>query len=338
MSLRLRLALFFAAAVGVALILFAGTALLVVATESKTQGADADEMSDDIGQLLRAMAISAPIAIAGAAALGYGLAKRALKPLREASARARAAHASELDLTLPVGTGGEEWDDLAGTLNSLLSDARGSLSRIRHFTADAAHELRTPLTAIIGTADVALRKERSNDELRTALGDVREESARLARVVEALLTLARADSKQLLAARTATPLAQLARDAMAQAGAQPGALELSGEPSVECDPVLLVRALRNLVENGLTHGGGAVHVAVGPAARVVVRDEGPGIDPALLPQLFQRFRRGDASRSTEGIGLGLALARAIVEAHGGSLKALPAAKGAAFEVLLPAAT
>jgi signal transduction histidine kinase len=352
-KLRGRLALSFAGAVAAALVIFCATAAFVLVQSERREArehgqseASADaEAAEDLRQMLQAMVLAAPLAIAGAAALGLWLARSALEPLREASARAVAARASELDLTLPVGIHGDEWDDLAGTLNSLLADARGSMARVRTFTADAAHELRTPLTAMIGEVDVTLRRERSPDELRAALGNVREEALVLARVVDALLTLARADAKSLVRSTAPAALEDLAREAAAQALAQvknPSArVDVQpGAATVACEPVLLLRALKNLIENGLTHGGGEVEVRIDAEqgmGRVLVRDKGPGIDRALLPQLFQRFRRGDGSRSSHGVGLGLSLARALVEAQGGSVRALDAAPGATFELLVPLA-
>src|SRR5207245_10931770 len=100
-----------------------------------------------------------------ARALGRG----ARAPMRGAGRRAAAARASDWNLTLPKTGADDEWDELAGTLNALLEDARGSLLRMRRFTADAAHELRTPVTTIIGEAEVALRRDRSVEELRSAL-------------------------------------------------------------------------------------------------------------------------------------------------------------------------
>jgi signal transduction histidine kinase len=339
-KLRSRFALSFAGAVAVAVLVFGASAALVLYTQEHGK---TEEAIDDVKQMIVAMLIAAPIAIAGAAVVGAWLARRALRPLLDASARVRAARASELDLTLPVGVRGDEWDDLAKTLNSLLVDARDSLSRIRTFTADAAHEMRTPLTAIIGEVDVTLRRERSAEELRAALSTVRAESTRLARVLEALLTLARADAGSLVTRTSPEPLEKLAREAASQAlGVAQGSVDVQGgEAQVQCEPTLLLRALRNLIENGLTHGGGQVEVLVsseGGMGRVLVRDGGPGIDGALGPQLFQRFRRGDRSRSSGGIGLGLSLARALVEAQGGSLRALTPARGAEFELRIPLAT
>jgi two-component system heavy metal sensor histidine kinase CusS len=336
LSLRARLALSFAGAVAAALLVFGAAvgALLVQAErlEMARTGIDTGDLYEDLRRVGWAMAVLLPVAAVGAAALGVWLAGRAVAPLREANARALSARASELDLTLPLRGAGDEWDQLAATLNALLADGRRSLERIRRFTSDAAHELRTPLTAILGEAEVTLRRERSAGELRAALTVVREEAARLAALVEALLSLARADAKALLGARVPCDLAELARAAK-------GDIFITGAaPPVLADRVLLQRALGNLIENGVRHGGGEVRVelsSTGGQARALVKDSGPGIPPQLQPILFERFARGDAARTSGGVGLGLSLARAIAEAHGGSLQLLPSDKGAAFELLLP---
>jgi two-component system OmpR family sensor kinase len=110
-------------------------------------------------------------------------------------------------------------------------------------------------------------------------------------------------------------------------------------PPVRGDRLLLLRAVRNVIGNGLRHGGGRVEANVsteGGRARVRILDRGPGVPLSLQPSLFQRFARADESRSTSGLGLGLSLARAIAEAHGGSLTLLPSPSGALFELSLPA--
>ena len=107
---------------------------------------------------------------------------------------------------------------------------------------------------------------------------------------------------------------------------------------MSCDRVLVVQALRNLLENGLRHGGGRVFVRTrraGERACVRIEDRGSGIPPDLLPLLFHRFARADLARSDGGLGLGLSLARAIIEAHGGTLELVPSKSGAAFELELP---
>jgi signal transduction histidine kinase len=344
LSLRARLALSFAAAVAGALVVFS---LAVVGVLAASERDEPDAISESASRVLFSMALVAPFAIGGAAALGFWLARRAVAPLREASVRARAARASELDLTLPVGGAGDEWEELAGTLNTLLADGRGALERIRRFTADAAHELRTPLTVIMGEAEVALRRERGADELRASLGIVREEADRLAGVLDALLTLARADAGTLLGKGGRCPLDEVVREAVtrAEAGAQRSQasgvrVTVAGSgPWIQGERVLLVQALRNVIENGLRYGGGRVDIELAETpgwVLVRVADQGPGIPAALQPLLFQRFARADEARSTRGLGLGLAIARAIAEAHGGALALVPSARGAVFEFRLPA--
>ena len=355
-SLRARLALSFAAAVAGSLIAFSCTVIAVMTAaeqgerhavgEGEVGSVEENDLHQDVHRVLVAMALAAPFAIGGAAALGLWFARRALAPLKEASARGRAARAAELDLTLPVRGTGDEWDELATTLNTLLADGRSALERIRRFTADAAHELRTPLTAIIGEAEVCLRRERTVDELRLSLTSVREDAVRLAGVVDALLTLARADSGTLLAATEPCALEAVAREAAERAladrrhaGLPEGQVEVSGSSGhVRGDHVLLVRALRNLIDNGLRHGGGQVSVRLCEAgsgrARIEVADSGPGIPAELRPKLFERFARADPARSSGGLGLGLAIARAIAKAHGGSLELKPSPSGALFELEL----
>jgi methyl-accepting chemotaxis protein len=138
LTLRARLALSFAAAVAGALLVFSAVVVAVFSLSEMSDKAE-EEIGENTRRVLISMAIAAPAAIGGAAGLGLWLARRAVAPLQEASARARAARSSELDLTLPVRGTGDEWDELAGTLNALLADARGAMDRIRRFTADAAH-------------------------------------------------------------------------------------------------------------------------------------------------------------------------------------------------------
>ena len=331
LSLRARLALSFAGATAVALVLFGTVVAFVITAAERAEAASLGipvAAEDELGSQLRlvggALAVSLPLAVLGAAALGLWLANQSLKPLREASVRARAARASALDLTLPQSGSGDEWDELATTLNALLAEARSAMERIRRFTADAAHELRTPLTAIIGEAEVTLRRERTKEELAASLAEVRDEGKRLAAVVEALLTLARADAGTLLANRVPCELGELAREA---AGSSAALVEVRGSAQTSGDRVLLVRVLKNLIDNGLRHGGGRVSVEASlrdGRASAVVADEGPGISAALLPRLFERFARGDEARSG-----------GIAEAHGGTLELHESTRGARFELLLP---
>ncbi|MFL5318732.1 MAG: sensor histidine kinase [Myxococcaceae bacterium] len=348
-NLRMQLALWFGLAVALSLAIFSAAVITAIWLDEEAEHAaetvpTPSDVADDLRRVLWAMLAAAPFGIGGAMALGYFVAGRALAPLREADARARAAHASsELDLRLPVTGRDDEWDALANTMNELLATARKSMERIRGFTADAAHELRTPLTAIMGEADVTLRRERTPEELRAALTTIRGEAARLADIIAKLLVLARADEQKLLAQRMPVDLLQVAKKAAARwtpnAVQSNRSVTVTGESTeAQADPALLEHLFDNLINNALTHGGGAVKVSVNGQngdAKVRVSDDGSGIPDELAPTVFERFVRGDASRSGGGFGLGLSLALEIARAHGGTLVLESARAPTSFLVTLP---
>jgi two-component system heavy metal sensor histidine kinase CusS len=347
-SLRTRMALVFAAVVACALLLFGGAALGVLVLEIRRESHREEPDEEDIKtlhQALKAMALTAPIAIGGAALVGMLLARRALAPMREASDRARLARASSLDLALPVRGTGDEWDVLATTLNDLLRSARESMDRIQRFTSDAAHELRTPLTSIIGEADVALRRERSADELRAALVRIRADAARMSDLAAALLTLARADAGALLPSRQEVDLGSLIEELVARLSeTSPTArihVALDGSPlRVAGDRRLLAQALENLMANAIRHGRSPIEIrARAEQGRIVisVTDDGPGFPATLATRMFERFARGDEARAGEGVGLGLSIAQMIAVAHGGGLAAIEVARGARLDLTLPSA-
>lgn len=221
-----------------------------------------------------------------------------------------------------------------------------SMRRQRRFVADASHELRTPLTLLSTRAQLL---ERS---LRRSAPEAHEESAalvadtrRLAEVVDDLLLSASLSDQP--ARREQVDLAELARAAVAaaqaHASAQGVALRLAAdEPvSVHGVPGPLRRVVDALLDNALSHTppGGCVEVRVeaGPPATVAVVDNGPGIDPSVAPHLFDRFAHGSATGGRRHFGLGLALVREVVEAHGGSIDAgATPGGGATFTVTLPA--
>ena len=348
LSLRARMAIFFSVFVAGALLLFSAAVIgvLVFDDDAAAHPGTPSDSDEDVAQVLLAMSAVAPLAIAGAAGAGWLLAKKSLEPLREASRRARVAQQSQQELDLPLTGRGDEWDELAVTVNSLLATTRQSAERIRRFTADAAHELRTPLTTVLGEADLALRRERSPEELRTAMTVIRSEAERLAVLADKLLALARADDSALPLSPEPLRLDALAGEAIARARARaqqlgrPLELDEVLEPvEVRADRALLERALQNLLDNAVLHGGSHVEVALRKASdgvELAVRDDGPGVPEALRPFLFERFQCGDASRSRGGTGLGLAIARAIAQAHQGELSYVEG-QGAHFRLVLPLA-
>ncbi|MGI8474953.1 MAG: sensor histidine kinase [Thermomicrobiales bacterium] len=224
----------------------------------------------------------------------------------------------------------------------------------QRFIADASHELRTPLTAIQGNIDVLSRQAEAGaippDDLAETLEDLRRESGRMNRLVEDLVTLARSGAISSGDVRLRlVSLDEVARDALRTASSlgsgQRFSLESSAAPIVEGDHDQLVRALVILLDNAIRHTAAddAIEVRIVPGGdriAVSVTDTGRGIAPEDLPRIFDRFFRADASRErrTGGAGLGLAIAQAIADAHGGEIDVVSAVgAGSTFTLRLPPA-
>ncbi|ARF56505.1 sensor histidine kinase [Streptomyces gilvosporeus] len=281
--------------------------------------------------------------------------------------------AAEADARTEVGQVGAALNRMLGHVASALSARQESEMRVRRFVADASHELRTPLASIRGYAELTRRgPERPGPETRHALGRIESEAERMTGLVEDLLLLARLDSGRPLSCES-TDLTALVVAAVSDArAAGPGhrwRLALPDDPVlVYGDDDRLHQILVNLLANARTHtpegttvtarvrtsgrpwtsgeagapapvrasGGGAVGASV---VCLEVEDDGPGIPPALLPRVFERFARGDASRSRAAgsTGLGLAIVQAVVGAHGGTVEVESAPGRTVFTVTLPAA-
>jgi signal transduction histidine kinase len=266
--------------------------------------------------------------------------------------QARRIGAEHLDRRLPVANPRDELGHLAQTFNGLLDRLTASLNQQRQFMADASHELRTPLAAIRSAAGVTLQREhRDPQEYREALTLVDEQSRRLGRLVDDMFTLARADAGHAPIRPQTFYLDELIAE-IARAGSQIGsrrgvvvAVEPVGEIPFVGDEELVRRMLTNLVDNAVRYSpqGGTVRVTMtGDAGvcRIAIRDEGPGVPSEARPHIFDRFYRADKARTQgafdEGAGLGLAIARWVAEAHGGTLALEGSdARGSTFVVILP---
>ncbi|MGW5929873.1 sensor histidine kinase [Streptomyces anulatus] len=286
---------------------------------------------------------------------------------------------AEADPRTEVGQVGAALNRMLGHVGSALTVRQESETRVRQFVADASHELRTPLASIRGYAELTRRATGSRDApepdpvTRHALGRIESEADRMTGLVEDLLLLARLDSGRPLSYGS-TDLLPLVVDAISdaraadQGAADQGApgqvapgqdarhrwrLELPAEPvTVRADPDRFQQVLVNLLANARTHTppGTTVTVSVRPPVRaggpvtLEVRDDGPGIPAELLPHVFERFARGDASRSrgagtgtaTGSTGLGLAIVQAVVSAHGGRVRVDSEPGRTAFVIELPA--
>lgn len=293
--------------------------------------------------------------------------RMSLRPLREVAAIAsRVAHqplaegAVSITERVPAELADPrtETGEVGASLNVLLDHVDTSLAarqrkeeQMRRFVADASHELRTPLASIRGYSELSLKAlDAAADPVhtRTALERIQAQSLRMTRLVEDLLLLARLDEGQELVYST-VDLAQLALESLADA--RPTGPEHHWKIDVPDEPVTvmgdggrLAQVVTNLLANARTHTpeGTTVTVTVSAeadAGLLRVHDDGPGIDPDLLGDLFSRFARGDSSRArqTGGTGLGLAIAKAIVDAHHGTIDVVSQPGSTTFTVRIPAA-
>ncbi|GGU56657.1 hypothetical protein GCM10010211_21930 [Streptomyces albospinus] len=238
----------------------------------------------------------------------------------------------------------DEITRLGHTLNRMLDRLAASAARERRFIADASHELRTPLSLLRAEPDVALHRPRSAEELTRTLRSVDSEVQRLIDLSHALLDLEELGSTDHLT-RAPVHLAALLNTAVAPhlhtAEHAGRALTVEAPPAhADVDTRRLRPAISNLVDNALRHGRGPVTVTAtlrGGRLRLRVTDEGPGFPPEFLPRAFDRFARAEASRTSEGSGLGLAFVHAVATAHGGTTYAENTGHGTTVTLELPTA-
>jgi two-component system OmpR family sensor kinase len=323
-------------------------------------------MSEVTDVLVNAGLIMGGVALAGlvaAAGAGTLIIRRALQPLQRVAATAGRVAELPLDrgevelaervprrYTDPrteVGQVGLALNRMLGNVQEALSARHESETRVRQFVADASHELRTPLAAVRGYAELIRRRDDDvAPEVAHALGRVESEAARMTALVDDLLLLARLDSGRPLA-HTAVDLSRLVVDAVSDARvAGPGhvwRLDLPPDPvAVAGDGARLHQVVANLLSNARTHTPPGTTVVArlsttNRSATLTVTDDGPGIPADLLPEVFERFARGDSSRSRAAgsTGLGLAIVAAVVQAHHGHVAVESRPGHTEFAVRLP---
>ncbi len=286
-------------------------------------------------------------------AIGVVLARGALRPVDQIVARARLIGAANLMERLPDPGTSDELGRLAATLNGMLDRIERTVESQRRFTADASHELRSPLSRLRIELEVALRRPRTLADYEAVLRSALEEVERLSRLTEELLMLARLDAGEVVA-RPDVPvaLAPLVEAELNRLKPEADARQITvavaapPEVAVQAPADTLGLVIANLLQNALKFSPPTGRVTVtlrpeGTEAVLSVANSGPGIPPEDLPRVFERFYRGTRSRSPDlpGVGLGLAISRAIVDAYGGRIAVKSTRRaGTTFTVRLPLAT
>lgn len=300
-------------------------------------------------RFLLILAAVLPVALLLAGGGGWLLARRALAPVDRMAEAARRISVENLAERLSDPGKGDELSRLARTLNEMLDRLENSFLQVRQFSADASHELQTPLTILKGEMEVALRMPRSPEEYRRILESGLEEIDRISRLVDGLLLLARSEARALKMDSKPVDLLRLLEEvheqSRARADSRNVALSLGARAVlfIQGDEGHLRRALLNLIENGIkyTPAGGRVTLSLEPRngwACLIVEDTGIGIPEEEQSRIFTRFYRSqEAFSMTEGgYGLGLCIARSIVETHGGKIEIESAhGRGSKFTLLLP---
>ncbi len=309
-------------------------------------GVDATAIRASIDRLRNSLFLIIPLVLALCVAGGYWLAGRALVPIGSLAAALAEIGPRNLSRRLTVGRAADEIARLTTVINALLDRLERASLTERRFASDAAHELRTPLTVLRTGLEVALSRERTRQEDREALNAALQEVLALCKMADELLTLARLNgevSVQRLPLNLRGLVDEVAAAVAPLAQARNLTLNVSTDDAfVEGNAAHLRRLLINLLDNALkfTPEHGAISVTLGrdgDCALLRVADNGPGIAPAELPFIFDRFFRGVAAKG-DGSGLGLSLCREIVRLHGGKISARNNPEGGSeFLVTVPLA-
>lgn len=308
-------------------------------------GASLQDRKEALDSLLKSFLIGGAIAVVIASGIAYLLAAASFAPVEAMRRRAEQISLTRGGERLPLPAAQDEIRRLGDTLNEMLARLAASFEQERRFVADAGHELRTPLAVLKAELETALRTGGDNPAARESLVAALEETDHLAQLADDLLLIARAADGHLPIQREDVDVRELlerTRQRFTDRAHQHGReirIDAPTHLSASIDPIRSRQALGNLVDNALRHGGGEIRLSArldDDAVEIAVSDDGSGFSPELAPVAFERFSRGDGGRTIGGAGLGLAIVRAIAEAHGGSAKIVSnSSPGATVQLRVP---
>ena len=279
--------------------------------------------------------------------IGWIVVHKGLSPLHEVSDMVANVSAQRLDCPVPTAGVPRELQELMSAFNRMLTRLDDSFRRLSEFSSDIAHELRTPINNLMIQTQVTLSRERSADDYRNILHSNQEEFERLSRMISGILFLAKADNKLVVPERESielhTEVERLREYYEALASDRRVRLIQSGAATVFADRLMIQRAISNLLSNAIrfTPEGKAIEVSIKEDtdwATVAVANPGPTIPAEHLTNIFERLYRVDVSRregSTDNVGLGLSIAKSIVEMHGGTIGAESANGHTCFTIIIP---
>ncbi len=312
-------------------------------------GTSLEFVRESMRNLVVVFLVLVPSLLFAAALVGFFLAGKAFKPIREIARTTRHITVNNLDERITVPVARDDIGQLASTINGMLDRLSLSFQKTAQFTADASHELRTPLTIMQGELEIALRGERSVEEYIDTLGSSLEEVERMSKIVNDLLLLSKSDMGQEVICNDPVDLEVLAEGLLSHFKilAEAQQIELSSSISevatVFGDQLKLRQLLVNLLTNAIryTSEGGKVHLTltnVDSGVEIAIADTGIGIPEEDIPRIFDRFYRADKARSRQygGSGLGLSIVKSIVNSHSGTIKVESVVgEGSVFTVTLP---
>jgi signal transduction histidine kinase len=301
-----------------------------------------EDVDETLGSVTRGLILGVPIVLLAVGATTWYVVGRALRPVETMRAEVAEISATALDRRVPEPPIDDEIGRLAKTMNVMLDRLQVAHDRQRRFVADASHELRSPLASTRAQLEVGLSQGEQAD-WPTTVGDVLGEHHRMERLVDELLFMARVADGAGNVRRVPVDLDDLVLSEVARLRGRGGVnVDISGVSAgrVSGDPDHLAQVVRNLLDNAERHAATSIWVELstsGPTVELIVADDGDGIPVEDRERVFERFTRLDAARARQdgGAGLGLAIARAVVESHGGRIEVLDSGNGTRIAVRLP---